>query len=179
MHRSELQAVEVLAVQARAQLFEEDRSRTLNLDNQVDDWEQQCRDTQEHHRQHDVKRPLQRLVHRVLQRILIRRIDLDIIQELTLQIQSYRLHRYRHIEEPHHLMVTELGDTANHILLSPRHTEIQLVTKHQVLRLPHPRKEILERAQPLQHIPLAARLPPCQFLHIVSHIAQSLIAIIA
>ena len=107
VHRAELIAVEVPSVQSRAQLFEEDRPRTLYLYNKVDDGEQQRREAQERHRQHDVERPLQRLVHRVLQRVLIRRIDFHVVQELPLQVQAYRLHRYRHVVEPHDAMVTQ------------------------------------------------------------------------
>ena len=40
MHRTELQTHEGITIQTRSSLTEEDRTRTLNLDNQRDDWDE-------------------------------------------------------------------------------------------------------------------------------------------
>lgn len=54
MHRTELQTHECITIQTRSSLTEEDRTRTLNLDNQRNDWNerQENRDRLHHSRRY-------------------------------------------------------------------------------------------------------------------------------
>ena len=113
MHRAELQTHEGITVQTRSCLTEEDRTRTLNLDNQRDDRDE-WQETETDHTTHgDIEGTLENTVRDRRQRLKMVRVNRLTHKVMRIQMQLIFAEQTRQIIEMHHVLVTEMHDFHN------------------------------------------------------------------
>ena len=113
MHRTELQAHEGITVQTRSSLTEEDRTRTLNLDNQCDDWDERQETEADYTTHGNIEGTLENTVRDRRQRLTMVRVNRLTHKVLGIQMQLIFAEQTRQIIEVHHVLVTETHDLHN------------------------------------------------------------------
>ena len=127
MHRTELQAHEGITVQTRSSLTEEDRTRTLNLDNQCDDWNERQETEADHTTHGNIEGTLENTVRDRRQRLKMVRVNRLTHKVMRIQMQLIFAEQTRQIIEMHHVLVTETHDLHNQVRFLMRQAAENLI----------------------------------------------------
>ena len=127
MHRTELQAGEGLAIDARALLAEEDGTTALKLNAERNDGDQRQEQNANHEREENVERALHNLVTDAAQRFVVVGENLNVTEHLGFHVQSVGTEMTGQIVEMNQAVVAEAHDVDDLLRAVVRQTAEQVV----------------------------------------------------